>query len=91
MPSEPFKIRLWWCRWNNDSWCRKAIRTHFLKFGDWKKRFGRIRGSDVLTRRMDLRTHNLPSKRFEKQLWWIRCMNVSKWRKAIRTHFLHPK
>jgi hypothetical protein len=36
LPSERLKIRLWWCRWSDVSWCRKAIRTHFLLSGDSK-------------------------------------------------------
>jgi hypothetical protein len=32
--SNRLKMRLCWCRWSDFSWCRKAIRTHFLRFYD---------------------------------------------------------
>jgi hypothetical protein len=51
---------------------------------------GRIRGSDVTSRRMALKTHNLPSGRLKTRLWWIRWRHFSRCRKAKRTHFLHP-
>jgi hypothetical protein len=46
LPSELLKMQLMWCRWSNLSWCRKAIRSHFLHSVQSKKRIGRSRGSD---------------------------------------------
>jgi hypothetical protein len=44
--SESFKMRFWWCRWRDVSWCLNAIRTHFLNCGHSKKLFVRSHESD---------------------------------------------
>jgi hypothetical protein len=74
-------------RWSDISRCRWAMRTHFLHPGHRKKRLGRSRLSDVLSRLMDLRFHNLPSVRFKMRLFWCRWSDVSWFRKAIRSIF----
>jgi hypothetical protein len=81
-------MRLLWYRWSDDTWCRKAIQTHFLHFGNSRKGFVRIPRDVVLSRRMDVRTHNLPTGRLKRRLCWSRWCDISRCRKAIRTHFL---
>jgi hypothetical protein len=90
LPSEGVKNQLCWLRWSDVPWCLKAVRTHFLYHGYWKKRFGRRRGCDVLSRPMAQRPQNLSSGSLKKQLWWSTWNDVSRLRKALRTHFLHP-
>jgi hypothetical protein len=90
LPSERLKWLLMWCRLSDVSWCRKAIRTHFIHSWHSRKRFGRFRRSDILSRGMGLATHNQPSGRLNKRRCLIRFRYVSICRKAILTHFLHP-
>jgi hypothetical protein len=54
--------------------------NHFLHPGNRKKRIGRSRLSDVLSRRMALASHNLPSERQKMTLvnFMKRCFMVSK-------------
>jgi hypothetical protein len=68
LPSERLKMWLWWWRWSDVSWCRKAIQTHFSHFGHSKKQFVRSHRDDVLSRRMDVRTHNQPTARLKKRM-----------------------
>jgi hypothetical protein len=91
-------MRLWWYRISDDSWCWNSTRSHLLHSGHSKKRFGRIRGSDDLSRRKALRNHNLHSGRFntncgrlKRTLCWSPWSDVSTWRKAIGTQFLHAE
>jgi hypothetical protein len=70
LPSECFKMRLWWCRWSDVSQCQKAIRKHFPHSWHSKKRLRRSRGSNGLITRMALRNNNLPWGRLIKRLWF---------------------
>jgi hypothetical protein len=79
-----------WSRLSDVSWCRKAIRTHFIHSGHSKKRFGRFRRSDILSIRMGLANHSKPSGRINKRRCLILFSYVSICRKAILTHFLYP-
>jgi hypothetical protein len=88
--SERLKMRLWWFRWSNVSWCRKAIWTHLQYSWHSIKQFGRNSGSDVLSRRMALRIQNHLSGRLKTRLWLIQCSDVSRFRNTMLTHFLHP-
>jgi hypothetical protein len=88
--SESLKMRLWWFRWSNVSWCRKAIWTHLQYSWHSINQFGRNCGSDVLSRRMAFRIQNHPSGRLKKLPWWSRWSDVLRCRKTMRTHFLHP-
>jgi hypothetical protein len=56
------RLKKWRCwRW----WSDASRWTNFLHPVRPKKRLGRIRESDVLSRRMDLWSHNLPLVRFK--------------------------
>jgi hypothetical protein len=89
--SERLKMLLCWRLWINFSWCRKAIWTRFLRSGHSKTRFGRSRGSEILSRRMTLRIDNLPSGRLKKRFWISWLSDASLCRKGIRRKFLHHK
>jgi hypothetical protein len=86
-PSRRINKGPWWSRWSDVSGCRKAMRTQFLHPVHQKKRIGRSRLSDILSRRMGLRTHNLASGRLKKHCssTWS---DVSRCRKAMRTIFV---
>jgi hypothetical protein len=47
------------------------MRSHFLRHGHRKKRIGRSRLSDVLSRRMSPRTHNPPSGRLRNDFFEV--------------------
>jgi hypothetical protein len=64
--------------------------THFLHPGIRKRRIGRNRLNDVLSRRMAFAIHNLPSESFKKRLWLISWSDDSWCQMAMRTYFLHP-
>jgi hypothetical protein len=89
--TEHLKIRLWWCRLSDVSWCGKGIPTHFQHCWHSKKRFGLSRGSDVWSSRMALRTHKLPSWHLRTRLWWSGGIVFSRCRKALWTHFVHSE
>jgi hypothetical protein len=81
---------LWWFRRRDVSWCRKSTQTNFLHTGNSKKRFARIRGCEVLSRRMAMKAHHITSGHIKKGLWWNRWSDVTKCRKATRRHFPLP-
>jgi hypothetical protein len=87
LPSDGLKLRLRRC-WIDVSKSRKATRNNFLHPVHRKKRLGRSRLRDDLSRRIALWNHNLHSEHFKKRLWWSRWRKVSRCRKAKRTHFL---
>jgi hypothetical protein len=67
-----------------------TIRTHFLRPAHRKKRLGRSRLSNFLSRRMALRTLNLSCRCLKKRIWWSRWSDVSRCQKDMQNNFLHP-
>jgi hypothetical protein len=65
----------------------KSILMHFLHSGHWKPWFARIRGSNVLSTRMDLTT--LSSGRLRNGLLWSSRNDISWCLKATQNHFLN--
>jgi hypothetical protein len=71
--------------------CRKALRSHFLRHEQRKKRLGWSLSRYILSRWTALRIHNLPFGRKKKWLFSSRWSEVSRCRNAIRSHFLQPE
>jgi hypothetical protein len=66
------------------------MRTHFVPPRHRKKRLGRSRLIDVLSRWIGLSTHILLSGRLKIRLRWIRWSDVSRCQYAMRTNFVLP-